>query len=163
MSIFNGIKEEQMDILWEVGNIGVGYFVFVMVQLLNRKIDMEVLFVKLLFFDEFVDFFGGVDILVVSIFLRMEGDLMGLMFFIMFFYQVEQFIRELIGNFDFDIEDLGEDYMSLFVLYELGNILVGLYLIVLVDLMKFQFYLSVFEVFLDMFGVVISEGLMEFS
>lgn len=56
MSIFNGIKEEQMDILREVGNIGAGHSASAMAQLLNRKIDMEVPFAKLLSFDELVDF-----------------------------------------------------------------------------------------------------------
>lgn len=70
MSIFNGIKEEQMDILREVGNIGAGHSASAMAQLLNRKIDMEVPFAKLLSFDELVDFFGGADIPVASIFLK---------------------------------------------------------------------------------------------
>lgn len=56
MSIFNGIKEEQMDILREVGNIGAGHSASAMAQLLNRKIDMEVPFAKLLSFDELADF-----------------------------------------------------------------------------------------------------------
>ncbi|BAI85274.1 cheY-P phosphatase CheC [Bacillus subtilis] len=86
MSIFNGIKEEQMDILREVGNIGAGHSASAMAQLLNRKIDMEVPFAKLLSFDELVDFFGGADVPVASIFLRMEGDLTGSMFFIMPFF-----------------------------------------------------------------------------
>lgn len=87
MSIFNGIKEEQMDILREVGNIGAGHSASAMAQLLNRKIDMEVPFAKLLSFDELVDFFGGADVPVASIFLRMEGDLTGSMFFIMPFFR----------------------------------------------------------------------------
>ncbi|KUP32972.1 CheY-P phosphatase CheC [Bacillus halotolerans] len=163
MSIFNGIKEEQMDILREVGNIGAGHSASAMAQLLNRKIDMEVPFAKLLSFDELVDFFGGAEMPVASIFLRMEGDLTGSMFFIMPFYQAEQFIRELIGNPDFDIENLGEDHMSSSALHELGNILAGSYLTALADLSKLQLYPSVPEVSLDMFGAVISEGLMELS
>lgn len=79
------------------------------------------------------------------------------------FFQAEQFIRELIGNPDFDIEDLGEDHMSSSALHELGNILAGSYLTALADLTKLQLYPSVPEVSLDMFGAVISEGLMELS
>ncbi|MDQ0927531.1 chemotaxis protein CheC [Bacillus atrophaeus] len=163
MSIFNGIKEEQMDILREVGNIGAGHSASAMAQLLNRKIDMEVPFAKLLSFDELADFFGGADMPVASIFLRMEGDLTGSMFFIMPFHQAEQFIRELIGNPEFDIDNLSEDDLSSSALHELGNILAGSYLTALADLTKLELYPSVPEVSLDMFGAVISEGLMEFS
>ncbi|MDZ3924957.1 CheY-P phosphatase CheC, partial [Escherichia coli] len=63
----------------------------------------------------------------------------------------------------FDIEDLGEDHMSSSALHELGNILAGSYLTALADLTKLQLYPSVPEVSLDMFGAVISEGLMELS
>ncbi|MCG8395214.1 CheY-P phosphatase CheC [Bacillus atrophaeus] len=163
MSIFNGIKEEQMDILREVGNIGAGHSASAMAQLLNRKIDMEVPFAKLLSFDELADFFGGADMPVASIFLRMEGGLTGSMFFIMPFHQAEQFIRELIGNPEFDIDNLSEDDLSSSALHELGNILAGSYLTALADLTKLELYPSVPEVSLDMFGAVISEGLMEFS
>lgn len=53
--------------------------------------------------------------------------------------------------------------MSSSALHELGNILAGSYLTALADLTKLQLYPSVPEVSLDMFGAVISEGLMELS
>lgn len=59
MSKFEAIKEEQMDILREVGNIGAGHSASAMAQLLNRKIDMEVPFATLLTFDELADFSAG--------------------------------------------------------------------------------------------------------
>lgn len=162
MSIFNGIKEEQMDILREVGNIGAGHSASAMAQLLNRKIDMEVPFAKLLSFDELVDFSAAPMSRLPASFKngrRFNG------FNVLYnaFFQAEQFIRELIGNPDFDIEDLGEDHMSSSALHELGNILAGSYLTALADLTKLQLYPSVPEVSLDMFGAVISEGLMELS
>lgn len=162
MSIFNGIKEEQMDILREVGNISAGHSASAMAQLLNRKIDMEVPFAKLLSFDELVDFSAAPMSRLPASFKngrRFNG------FNVLYnaFFQAEQFIRELIGNPDFDIEDLGEDHMSSSALHELGNILAGSYLTALADLTKLQLYPSVPEVSLDMFGAVISEGLMELS
>lgn len=46
MSIFKGITEQHLDILREVGNIGAGHSASALAQLLNRKIEMEVPFVK---------------------------------------------------------------------------------------------------------------------
>lgn len=163
MSKFEAIKEEQMDICREVGNIGAGHSASAMAQLLNRKIDMEVPFATLLTFDELADFFGGAETPVASIFLRMEGDMTGSIFLIMPFHQAEQFIRELIGNPNFDIDQLGEDHLSSSALHEFGNILAGSYLTALADLTKLEIYPSVPEISLDMFGAVISEGLMELS
>lgn len=80
MSIFNEIKDEQLDILGEVGNIGAGHAASALANLLDRKIDMAVPFVKVLSFEDLMDFFGGADLPVASIFLRMEGDLTGSIF-----------------------------------------------------------------------------------
>ncbi|MEC1242363.1 chemotaxis protein CheC, partial [Bacillus paralicheniformis] len=90
MSVFNGIREEHLDILREVGNIGAGHSASALALLLNRKIEMEVPFVKLMSFDELVNLFGGADLPVASIFLRMEGDFPGSMFVIMPFSEAEQ-------------------------------------------------------------------------
>ncbi|BBP89393.1 hypothetical protein BsIDN1_30110 [Bacillus safensis] len=82
MSIFNEIKDEQLDILGEVGNIGAGHAASALANLLDRKKDMAVpFFVKVLSFEDLMDFFGGADLPVASIFLRMEGDLTGSIFF----------------------------------------------------------------------------------
>ncbi|NQD50963.1 CheY-P-specific phosphatase CheC, partial [Bacillus altitudinis] len=62
MSIFNEIKDEQLDILSEVGNIGAGHAASALASLLNRKIDMAVPFVKVLSFEDLMDFFGGADL-----------------------------------------------------------------------------------------------------
>ncbi|MDI5787534.1 chemotaxis protein CheC [Bacillus licheniformis] len=37
MSVFNGIREEHLDILREVGNIGAGHSASALALLLNRK------------------------------------------------------------------------------------------------------------------------------
>ncbi|AVM23837.1 chemotaxis protein CheC [Bacillus pumilus] len=163
MSIFNEIKDEQLDVLREVGNIGAGHAASALASLLDRKIDMAVPFVKVLSFEDLMDFFGGADLPVASIFLRMEGDLSGSIFFIMPFEQAEQFVRELVQDPAFDIDTIHEHAMGTSALHELGNILAGSYLSALADLTKLQLHPSVPDVTLDMFGAVISEGLMQFS
>ena len=79
------------------------------------------------------------------------------------FEQAEQFVRELVQDPAFDIDTIHEHEMGTSALHELGNILAGSYLSALADLTKLQLYPSVPDVTLDMFGAVISEGLMQFS
>ena len=163
MSVFNGIREEHLDILREVGNIGAGHSASALALLLNRKIEMEVPFVKLMSFDELVNLFGGADLPVASIFLRMEGDFPGSMFVIMPFSEAEQLIRELVGNPEFEMDSMTPNDIGASALHELGNIMAGSYLTALADLTNRQMYPSVPELTLDMFGAVISEGLIELS
>jgi chemotaxis protein CheC len=73
MSVFNGIREEHLDILREVGNIGAGHSASALALLLNRKIEMEVPFVKLMSFDELVNLFGGADLPVPAPFCAWKG------------------------------------------------------------------------------------------
>ena len=72
-----------LDVLKEVGNIGAAHAATSLSQLLDRKIDMHVPNVKLVSFDEMFDLAGGAETIVAGIFLRIEGDLSGSMFFVL--------------------------------------------------------------------------------
>ncbi len=83
MNSENSITDMHLDVLKEVGNIGAAHAATSLSQLLNRKIDMHVPNVKLVSFDEMFDLAGGAETIVAGIFLRIEGDLSGSMFFVL--------------------------------------------------------------------------------
>ncbi|MDI5787533.1 chemotaxis protein CheC [Bacillus licheniformis] len=123
---------------------------------------MEVPFVKLMSFDELVNLFGGADLPVASIFCAWKGISR---FYVRdhAFSEAEQLIRELVGNPEFEIDSMTPNDIGASALHELGNIMAGSYLTALADLTNRQMYPSVPELTLDMFGAVISEGLIELS
>ena len=152
-----------LDVLKEIGNIGAAHAATSLSQLLGQKIDMRVPNVELVTFDEMFDLAGGTEKVVAGIFLRIEGDLTGTMFFVLTIESATQFIRKLTGDADFlftDVEDLG---MGASALQELGNILSGSYLSALSDFTSLNIYPTVPSLSVDMVGAIVSFGLIEVS
>ena len=163
MNSNNEITEMHLDVLKEIGNIGAAHAATSLSQLLGQKIDMRVPNVELVTFDEMFDLAGGTEKVVAGIFLRIEGDLTGTMFFVLTIESATQFIRKLTGDADFlftDVEDLG---MGASALQELGNILSGSYLSALSDFTSLNIYPTVPSLSVDMVGAIVSFGLIEVS
>ncbi|HJF30491.1 MAG TPA: chemotaxis protein CheC [Sporosarcina psychrophila] len=163
MNSENPITDMHLDVLKEVGNIGAAHAATSLSQLLERKIDMHVPNVKLVSFDEMFDLAGGAETIVAGIFLRIEGDLSGSMFFVLPLESANHFIRRLIGDetFDFSSPDLPEIGIS--AMQELGNILSGSYLSALSDFTGLKIYPTVPSLSVDMVGAIVSFGLIEVS
>ena len=83
MNSENSITDMHLDVLKEIGNIGAAHAATSLSQLLDRKIDMYVPNVELVSFDEMFDLAGGAETIVAGIFLRIEGDFSGSMFFVL--------------------------------------------------------------------------------
>ncbi|PID16519.1 CheY-P-specific phosphatase CheC [Sporosarcina sp. P34] len=163
MNSKNDITEMHLDVLKEIGNIGAAHAATSLSQLLGQKIDMRVPNVELVTFDEMFDLAGGTEKVVAGIFLRIEGDLTGTMFFVLTIKSATQFIRKLTGDATFtftDVDDLG---MGASALQELGNILSGSYLSALSDFTSLNIYPTVPSLSIDMVGAIVSFGLIEVS
>lgn len=163
MSFFGRINSTHLDILKEIGNIGAGHSATALSKLLNRKIDMQVPNVKIVSFNEMMEFAGGAENVVAGIFLRIEGDLTGNMFFILQLPQATKLIQELIGDESFSFESGIQNEMGISAFQEVGNILSGSYLTSLSDFTHLNLYPSVPGFSIDMVGAIIGYGLLELS
>ncbi|WP_449540030.1 chemotaxis protein CheC [Ferdinandcohnia sp. Marseille-Q9671] len=163
MSFYQKIDSTHLDILKEIGNIGAGHSATALSKLLNRKIDMTVPNVKIVSFDEMMDFTGGADNVVAGLFLRIEGDVTGNMFFILQLPQATQLIQELIGDETFTFFGEAQNEMGISAFQEVGNILSGSYLTSLSDFTQLNLFPSVPGFSIDMVGAIIGYGLLELS
>lgn len=157
------INDMHLDVLKEIGNIGAAHAATALSQLLNRKIDMHVPSVKLVSFDEMFDLAGGADEVVAGIFLRIEGDLGGSMFFMLALDSANRFIQTLIGDQSFDFHTPPFSEIGISAMQELGNILSGSYLSALSDFTSLNIQPTVPSLSVDMVGAIISFGLIEVS
>ncbi len=157
------IKSLHLDILKEIGNIGAGNAATALSALLGSKIEMKVPSVRIVSFDEMMDMAGGAEKVVASVYLRIEGEAPGNMFFILPVEYAVSFIRHMTGNHSFSFSQLSMDELSASAFQELGNILAGSYLSALCDFTKMDLYPSVPSLRIDMFGAIISFGLIEIS
>ncbi len=163
MTFLKHFTSLHLDILREIGNIGAGNAATALSKLLNKKIDMKVPKVEIVSFDEMVEMAGGAENIVASVFLRIEGEASGSMFFVLPLSQAEHYVQQMIGDIDFSFETLPYNEMGLSALQELGNILSGSYLTALSDFTNLSLYPSVPGIGIDMVGAIISFGLIEHS
>lgn len=164
MSYIEKINSLHLDVLKEIGNIGAAHAATALSGILNQKIDMRVPNVRIVSFDEMMELAGGPDKVVATVFLRIEGEATGSMFFTLSLPAATYFIQQMIGDNDFSF-DVPPPYseISLSCLQELGNILSGSYLSSLSDFTRLNLYPSVPSLTIDMVGATISFGLLELS
>lgn len=163
MNFNEKITSFHLDVLKEIGNIGAAHAATALSNLLEKKIDMRVPDVKMVSFNEMMELVGGSENVVVGIFLRIEGDVEGSMFFILPLEQANRFIRRLIRDESFDFNTPPFSELGLSAMQEMGNILSGSYLSALSDFTGLKIYPTVPGLSIDMFGAIISIGLIELS
>ncbi|WP_425270897.1 chemotaxis protein CheC [Paenibacillus ferrarius] len=150
-----------MDVLKEVGNIGAGHAATALSTLLDKPIDMLVPKVRMLPFEEICESVGGAETVVLAIFLRVDGDAPGNMFFILDLDAAKNMLRDLIGLNIQDQEEYSE--LELSALNEIGNILAGSYLSSLADFTNLNMQPTVPALAIDMAGAILSYGLLQFG
>lgn len=163
MSVSQNITPLHLDVLKEIGNIGAAHAATALSSLLNRKIDMHVPNVETVSFNDMMELAGGAENVVVGIYLRIEGDSQGSMFFILPIEHADRFIQSLIQDEQFSFSKNPVSELGLSAMQELGNILSGSYLSALSDFTGLKIYPTVPGLSIDMFGAIISTGLIEIS
>ncbi|SEB47219.1 chemotaxis protein CheC [Paenibacillus sp. GP183] len=161
MDVFKDLADFQMDVLKEVGNIGAGHAATALSKLLDKPTDMLVPNVLMLPFEEICEIVGGAETVVLAIFLRVDGDAPGNMFFILNLESAKNMLRHLVG-FDEKVEEPYTE-MELSALNEIGNILAGSYLSSLADFTHLHMSPTVPSLSIDMAGAILSYGLLQFG
>ncbi|MGD6775351.1 chemotaxis protein CheC [Sutcliffiella horikoshii] len=159
----NEDKLNELDLLKELGNIGAGNAATALSQLLNKEIHMNVPLAKIVSFNEMMDLMGGSDRPVAAVFLRMEGELSGSLFFVLSLDDATKLINQLIPQKKISVEELPSHELGLSALQELGNIISAHYLTALSECIGLAVTPSVPQVTIDMVGAIVVTGLLEIS
>lgn len=161
MSELKPFADFHMDVLKEVGNIGAGHAATALSRLLNKPVDMLVPTVRMVPFEEISNSVGGSEQVVIAIYLRVEGEAPGNIFFILSQESAKKMLINLVG-----IEVKNEDSyseMEFSALNEIGNILAGSYLTSLADFTNLYMVPTVPSLAIDMAGAILSYGLMQYG
>jgi len=159
----NNDKLNELDLLKELGNIGAGNAATALSQLLNKEIHMNVPLAKIVSFNEMMELMGGSDRPVAAVFLRMEGELSGSLFFVLSMEDATKLINQLIPEKKISVEELPFHELGLSALQELGNIISAHYLTALSECIGLAVTPSVPQVTIDMVGAIVVTGLLEIS
>ncbi|MDF1616803.1 chemotaxis protein CheC [Petrocella sp. FN5] len=161
MENFDNIDSVHLDILKEIGNIGAGNATTALSQLINRRIDMGIPVVKVLEFKELSEVLGGAENPIVGILLGLEGDISGMIMFVLEQSAAHILINMLMGKSIDNFDDFDE--MDLSALKEIGNIISGAYLSSLSSLTNLKILATVPYMAIDMAGAILSVPAIEFG
>ncbi len=151
----------QFDILKELGNIGAGNATTALSQMINAKVDMNIPKVELLEFKELSDMVGGAETIVAGILLMLEGDVDGMMMFMLDRTSARNLVSLLMGTEILDSKKFSE--LEISALKEIGNIISGAYLSSLSALTNLTIISSVPYLSIDMAGAILSVPAIEFG
>lgn len=155
----------QYDVLKEIGNIGAGNATTALSRMINAKIDMSVPKVKLLGFSELAEVIGTEETVMAGILLMLEGDIDGMMMFLLEIDSARALVNSLLGkeNAETQKDDINFDEMEFSAMREIGNIITGSYLSALSDLTKLTIVSSVPSLQIDLAEAILSIPAIEFS
>lgn len=160
---YNNITTGHLDVLKEIGNIGAGHAATSLSSLLDKKIDMKVPAVDMVSFDEMTELAGGAETIVVGIFLRIQGEVTGNMFFLLPLEQATRYVQIMLKAPSYTFHKPPYEDIALSAIQELGNIVAGAYLSSLSDFTGLSIHPSVPAVSVDMAGAMVGYGLLEIS
>ncbi|MGB8955604.1 MAG: chemotaxis protein CheC [Tumebacillaceae bacterium] len=156
------LGEFQLSVLREIGNIGAGNAATALSKMLQTDIQMNVPNVSVIPYDDIADTVGGSEKYVIGIFLRLEGDIPGSMFFLLGVESAKTLVSGLVGEYaSKEAEEFSD--MEISALQEVGNILAGSYLSSLADFTKKDLAPSPPAIAVDMAGAILSIGLMQLA
>lgn len=154
----------ELDILKEIGNIGAGNATTALSQLINARIDMNIPKVAVLPFNELAEIIGGAETLVAGILLSLEGDVDGMMLFVLRTTSAHMLVNQLMGcGQPPSPETGGFNEIEESALKEIGNIITGSYLSSISSLTNMLIISSVPYLAVDMAGAILSVPAIEFG
>lgn len=159
MNKWDRLQAIHLDVLKEIGNIGVGNAATSLSQMIGKKIDMEVPQAAVSNLNQLIQVLGDDEEVVVCISLEVTGDTSANVFFILKEQSSLQLVDRLMGLAPGTYKELDDTGQS--ALQEVGNILTGSILNAMSSMTNLKMLSSVPAFANDMLGAVLSAALLE--
>lgn len=153
------LNEMHLDVLKEIGNIGSGNAATALSQLLDMKVDMTPPTVKLLNIYDAAGALGGLERAVLSILVRLTGDIDAVMMFVMEEEFISSILQILIG--DGQLEPMNMSELKRSAISEIGNIMIAAYAKSIAEISGMFIQISVPAVTYDYVGSILSVPAVE--
>ena len=150
---YDELSDMHIDALREIGNIGSGNAASSLAMMLSDQIDISVPVVRIVDYEQVMDELGGPEQMIVGLLLCLDGDVNGMIMFLLHQNFANTLLGALIGE-----ADVGGtvDEMSYSALQEVANIMAASYVNAIADLTGFTINISVPSLCVDMLGAILS-------
>lgn len=155
------LSEVHMDILKEIGNIGAGNAATSLSQMLSKRIEMNVPEVSLLDYNHIIESIGGAESVVVGVLIGFEGDIEGVILFLLKSKFVHLILNSLLGTELNSFEEITD--LELSALSEISNIMVSSYVNSISSLTDMKISVMVPSLNIDMSGALLDAVTAEFT
>ena len=159
---YEDLGAQHIDLLCEIGNIGAGNAATSLSVLIDEGVGITVPKVKLLDYDSVIRAVGDPQELAIAIMIKYEGDIRGIVLFVLGYEDAKGFADMLIHGAGLDDEE-GLSEMTISTIKEIGNILGSSYLGSIATLTGLEYDISVPYVSIDMVGAIMSAPMLEYS
>lgn len=157
----NELQDMHLDVLKEIGNIGSGNAAGALADFLQVPTDITVPSVKLMDFNETVNFLGGPENVAIGMLVNVKGDINAMMLYVLEQSFASRMTNALFGCEIADIYNMNE--MELSLIQEVGNIMAASYINALASLTGMMIDISVPTLTVDMVGAILSVPAIEFA
>lgn len=154
MKNYDELTETEKDVLREIGNIGGGNAATALASMLSGRIDMSVPDLQVVDVNHVAKILGGMEQEIVGILVTMEGEINGMMMFLLDKHFTRLLINLLLNEEFESFERINE--MDLSALKEIGNILAGSYINALATMTGLNVSLTPPSISVDMAGAILS-------
>lgn len=151
---YSELNEYQLDALREIGNIGSGNAATALSDMLEHSVSINVPTIKVLEYTEAVESLGGPETILVGILLSLNGDVRGMMMFLLNKEFAHTVLNTLLGTDFSELSNL--DDMSQSAILEVGNIMAASYVNAIASLTNLKIDISVPNMCFDMAGAMMS-------
>ena len=150
---YDELSDMHIDALREIGNIGSGNAASSLAMMLSDQIDISVPVVRILDYEQVMEELGGPEQMIVGLLLCLDGDVNGMIMFLLHQNFANTLLASLIGE-----ADVGGtvDEMSYSALQEVANIMAASYVNAIADLTGFTINVSGPSMCVDMLGAILS-------
>ncbi len=157
---YQEVKDEELDMLREAGNIASGNAMTALSQLINSTLDMSVARVKIDTIQELPEVLGSPEEVIAGMLINVSGDFNAMLLLAFETESAIGIVNRMLGK---NLKDLEEfDEMAHSVLCETGNILAGTYLSALNTFTGLKLDISSPQIAIDMAGAILSNPAIEF-
>ncbi|WP_031518126.1 chemotaxis protein CheC [Desulfofalx alkaliphila] len=152
------LTDTHLDVLREIGNIGLGNAATSLAEMLNKRINMEVPKTKFVTMEEAMEVVGGLEEVAACVTLRVEGDVPSQILFVFNQASTLYLVDMLLGLDKGTTQDLDE--MGESVVKEISNVLTGSFLSAIGTMTQMKMLPQVPMFAYDMLGAVVSTSLV---
>lgn len=154
LNTYDDLNAIHMDVLQELGNIGSGNAASALAAMLSCQVNIDVPTVRILDYEQVVETLGGPEQTIVGLLLSLEGDVKGMIMFLLHQNFANMTLKTLLGQ-EVSPED-EMDEMAYSAIQEVANIMAASFVNAISEMTNLSINITVPSMCVDMLGAILS-------